>query len=129
MSSLPSNCFSVPHELLYVVGCFMNGTAEVQFEYDAEEMLYVDFQREEIVYTVPRFLNIDPSQALVGLSILRDALMNKNLCLSFTTLAAAEEKNPPEEKGKGYILVCCINLNVHLCSDMIDEMLLKVFVF
>ncbi|KAM7383499.1 hypothetical protein PAMP_003145 [Pampus punctatissimus] len=97
-----NTCFcaflQIPHEVLYVVGCFVNGTAEVQFEFDAEEMLYVDLQRDEIVYTVPTFVGPDPSQTLVGLRILRDALVNKNLCLSFTTLCAAEEKNPPEEK-------------------------------
>ncbi|KAG7242234.1 hypothetical protein INR49_024280 [Caranx melampygus] len=50
----------IPHEVMYVVGCFVNGTTEVQFEFDSEELLYVDFQTEEIVYTVPTFLDPDP---------------------------------------------------------------------
>ncbi|XP_067457625.1 H-2 class II histocompatibility antigen, A-U alpha chain-like [Thunnus thynnus] len=114
----------IPHELLYVVGCFVNGTVEMQFEFDAEEMLYVDFQTNEIVYTVPTSLVPDPSQVLVGLCELRDSQTNKNLCLSLIKLAAAEEKNPPEDKdppesilypsedvelGVENILVCFVN--------------------
>ncbi|KAK2844563.1 hypothetical protein Q5P01_011222 [Channa striata] len=88
----------IPHEVLYVVGCFVNGTTEVQFEFDAEEIVYVDFAKEEIVYTVPAFLDPDPSQLLVGLSILNDALENEKLCLAFTAIAAAEENYPPEQR-------------------------------
>ncbi|KAG8010067.1 H-2 class II histocompatibility antigen [Nibea albiflora] len=43
----------VPHEVTYFVGCFMNGTTEVQYEFDGDEILYVDFQKEEAVYTLP----------------------------------------------------------------------------
>lgn len=86
--------------MIYFVGCFVNGTAEVQFEFDAAEILYVDFQKEEAVYTVPKFLDPDPSQVLAGLSIIRDALTNKDLCLAITAGCTAVENNPPEEKGK-----------------------------
>ncbi|XP_070691210.1 RLA class II histocompatibility antigen, DP alpha-1 chain-like [Pempheris klunzingeri] len=86
------------HEVLYSVGCFLNGTAEVQFEFDALEVSYVDFQTEEVIYTVPRFVDPDPSQILVGLSILKDALQNKLSCLAITALCAVEEKSPPKEK-------------------------------
>lgn len=77
----------------------MNGTTEVQFEFDTEEILYVDFQRNEIVYTVPRFVDPDPAQVLVGLSLLSDALENRGICLALTAILA-EEQNPPEESGK-----------------------------
>ncbi|KAM9353464.1 H-2 class II histocompatibility antigen, A-U alpha chain-like [Symphorus nematophorus] len=87
----------IPHEILYVVGCFVNGTTEVLFEFDGEEMLHVDFQRDEIVYTVPGFLDPDPSQVLVGLSILRDALDNGGLCVEVTSVCAAEKGKPPEQ--------------------------------
>ncbi|XP_073341041.1 RLA class II histocompatibility antigen, DP alpha-1 chain-like [Pagrus major] len=90
-------CSQIPHEVLYVVGCFVNGTVEVQFEFDAEEILYMDFPRNEIVYTVPRFLDPDPSEILFGMSTLRDALENKDLCLALTAMSAQEKKNPPEE--------------------------------
>ncbi|XP_038567428.1 RLA class II histocompatibility antigen, DP alpha-1 chain-like [Micropterus salmoides] len=89
----------IPHEIIYFVGCFVNGTAEVQFEFDGEEILYVDFPKEEIIYTVPRFINPDPSQILVGLSILRDALENKDFCSFFTVIGAEIAKIPPEEKN------------------------------
>lgn len=82
------------------MGCFVNGTTEIQFEFDTEEVLYVDFSKKEVIYTVPTFLDPDPSQLLVGLNILKDALDNKELCLELTALAAIEEKHPPEERGK-----------------------------
>ncbi|XP_067366400.1 H-2 class II histocompatibility antigen, A-U alpha chain-like [Channa argus] len=87
-----------PHEVLYVVGCFVNGTAEVQFECDAEEILYVDFATEEIVYTVPTFFDPDPSELLTGMSTLTDALENEKLCLAFTAIFASEENYPPEKQ-------------------------------
>ncbi|KAM8734292.1 H-2 class II histocompatibility antigen, A-U alpha chain-like [Acanthopagrus schlegelii] len=90
-------CSQTPHEVIYFVGCFVNGTVEVQFEFDAEEILYMDFLRNEIVYTVPRFLDPDPSEILFGMSTLRDAHENKGLCLSLTAIAAHEKKNLPEE--------------------------------
>ncbi|TKS82041.1 II histocompatibility antigen, B alpha chain RT1 class [Collichthys lucidus] len=104
----------VPHEVTYFVGCFVNGTTEVQFEFDAAEILYVDFQKEEAVYTVPKFVDPDPSQVLAGLSIIRDALTNKDLCLAITAGCAAAENNPPEEKeevqlGVNNTLTCFVN--------------------
>ncbi|XP_047453700.1 RLA class II histocompatibility antigen, DP alpha-1 chain-like [Mugil cephalus] len=88
----------VPHDITYVMGCFVNGSAEILFEFDGEEMLYADFPKKEIVYTVPRFIDPDPGQVLVGLSLLKDALDNKEFCLEFTELYAVEEKHPQEEK-------------------------------
>lgn len=82
------------------MGCFVNGTVEIQFEFDAEEILYMDFPRNETVYTVPRFLDPDPSEILFGLSTLRDAHKNKDVCLAFAAMFAHEKKNPPEEVGK-----------------------------
>nr|XP_046254351.1 H-2 class II histocompatibility antigen, A-U alpha chain-like [Scatophagus argus] len=96
------NCVSafsqIPHEILYVVGCFTNGTAEVQFEFDAEEILYTDFQRKEIVYTVPKFIVLDPSHISVSMNLMRDALNNKDLCVDLAKVFAKEENNPPEER-------------------------------
>ncbi|XP_030015205.1 RLA class II histocompatibility antigen, DP alpha-1 chain-like [Sphaeramia orbicularis] len=91
-------CSKIPHEIVYVVGCFVNGSAEVQFEYDGEEMLYVDFQQKEIVYTVPTFLNPDPSLFFTGLSIIRDAEQNGMLCKAATEVAATMLKNIPDKE-------------------------------
>ncbi|XP_026173646.1 RLA class II histocompatibility antigen, DP alpha-1 chain-like isoform X2 [Mastacembelus armatus] len=87
-----------PHELVYYVGCFVNGTIEIQSEFDAEMIFYIDFQKKDIVYTVPTFLDPDPTQILVHWPILRDALTNKELCLVLTKAVAAEEKYPAEER-------------------------------
>ncbi|GAA6220693.1 RLA class II histocompatibility antigen, DP alpha-1 chain-like [Lates japonicus] len=88
----------IPHEIVYIAGCFLNGTAEVQFEFDAEEMFYVDFQKKEVEYTLPTFLYPDPSQVLAGPSILGGSLENREICLDLIARVTAEEKNPPEEK-------------------------------
>lgn len=116
------HCVSAPHEVIYFVGCFVNGTAEVQFEFDAEEILYMDFLRNEIVYTVPRFLDPDPSQILFGMSTLRDAHENKGLCLSLTAMAAHEKKNLPEEIGK-----LIYYYYMYLSTDVIDTLLMTFF--
>ncbi|GLD63644.1 uncharacterized protein AKAME5_001524400 [Lates japonicus] len=92
----------IPHEIVYIAGCFLNGTAEVQFEFDAEEMFYVDFQKKEVEYTLPTFLYPDPSQVLAGPSILGGSLENREICLDLIARVTAEEKNPPEEKGTIY---------------------------
>uniref|UniRef100_A0A3P9B2V2 H-2 class II histocompatibility antigen, A-U alpha chain n=2 Tax=Maylandia zebra TaxID=106582 RepID=A0A3P9B2V2_9CICH len=97
--------FSVPHEMTYVVGCFVQGLTEVQFEFDGEEFLYADFPKKEIVYTVPNFIFPDPSHVLVGLSILEDALDNRKWCLLITKIAEMEEKYVPEEKDPPEIVL------------------------
>ncbi|XP_038568395.1 H-2 class II histocompatibility antigen, A-K alpha chain-like [Micropterus salmoides] len=88
----------IPCEIVYFVGCFVIGTTDVQFEFDGEEILYVDFPKEEIFYTVPRIINPDPSKIFEDQNILRDALTNKDLCLSLTAIWAAQEEYPQEEK-------------------------------
>ncbi|XP_026228595.1 H-2 class II histocompatibility antigen, A-U alpha chain-like [Anabas testudineus] len=98
MFNILSACSQIPHEVTYITGCFVNGTTEIQFEFDAEEILYVDFSKPELVYTVPAIIDPDPSQLLADLSVYENALKNKKLCLDFTALAKAEEKNPPEKR-------------------------------
>uniref|UniRef100_A0A3P9PWS9 H-2 class II histocompatibility antigen, A-U alpha chain-like n=1 Tax=Poecilia reticulata TaxID=8081 RepID=A0A3P9PWS9_POERE len=95
--SFPLCCFSVPHEMTYFLGCFENGSTAIQFEFDGEEMLYVDFQTDEVVYTVPTFIDPDPSQVLAGLSILRDAHDNKELCSGILGVLKYKDKAPQKE--------------------------------
>uniref|UniRef100_A0A3B3YI81 Ig-like domain-containing protein n=1 Tax=Poecilia mexicana TaxID=48701 RepID=A0A3B3YI81_9TELE len=57
---IPLFCFSVPHEITYFVGCFVNGTIDMQSEFDGEEILYINIQKKEIVFTVPTFIDTDP---------------------------------------------------------------------
>ncbi|XP_015226276.1 PREDICTED: H-2 class II histocompatibility antigen, A-U alpha chain-like isoform X1 [Cyprinodon variegatus] len=87
----------VPHEITYFVGCFENGTTVVQFDFDGEEILYVDLQREEVVITVPVFIDPDPMQVLIGLSILKDALDNKEWCSALQRMFQYKNKSPPKE--------------------------------
>ncbi|XP_034409868.1 H-2 class II histocompatibility antigen, A-U alpha chain-like [Cyclopterus lumpus] len=87
----------IPHEVVYVVGCFENGTTEAVFEFDAEELLYVDFDRDEVVYTMPRFLTDDPSKLFENLNVFNNAKKNRNICLSIIKIYKLEENNPPEE--------------------------------
>ncbi|XP_022621906.1 H-2 class II histocompatibility antigen, A-U alpha chain-like [Seriola dumerili] len=88
----------IPHEIARFVGCFDNGTTDVQFEYDAQEILYVDFEKKELVYTVPKFLVLDPSEMFSGLHVYKNALKGKRICTAVLAYVTAEEKNPPEEQ-------------------------------
>ncbi|XP_075965795.1 RLA class II histocompatibility antigen, DP alpha-1 chain-like [Anarhichas minor] len=71
-----------------------------QFELDAEELLYVDFDREEVVSSIPRFLIDDPNKILENLNVFRNAKKNGNTCSTVLAIYKAEEKNPPEEMSK-----------------------------
>lgn len=101
--------FSVPHEITYFVGCFENGTTVVQFDFDGEEILYVDLQREEVVFTVPVFIDPDPMQVLIGLSILKDALDNREWCSALQRMFQYKNKSPPKEGKHSSTLVFCFN--------------------
>ncbi|XP_021164527.2 H-2 class II histocompatibility antigen, A-U alpha chain [Fundulus heteroclitus] len=87
----------IPHEITYFLGCFENGTTAVQFEFDGEEMLHIDYQKEEIVFTVPSFIDPDPGQVLTGLSILHDAQENKKWCSALINVFKYNYKSPPIE--------------------------------
>uniref|UniRef100_A0A8C4ICC6 Ig-like domain-containing protein n=1 Tax=Dicentrarchus labrax TaxID=13489 RepID=A0A8C4ICC6_DICLA len=104
----------IPHEVLYFVGCFINGTTEVQFEFDNEEILHVDLQKEDIEYTVPRLIDLDQSHIFEGFSVLSEAFSSKDICLTLNKGVASEFKNPPEEKeefepGVENGLTCFVN--------------------
>uniref|UniRef100_A0A3Q0RWI8 Ig-like domain-containing protein n=1 Tax=Amphilophus citrinellus TaxID=61819 RepID=A0A3Q0RWI8_AMPCI len=115
---------SVAHEITYVVGCFDNGTTEVQYEFDAEELLYVDFERHTVVYTVPADLVINPSQVFENLNVYNNAMKAKRACpalLSFWKIEEEhlqEDEDPPEsilyaadevELGVENSLICFVN--------------------
>ncbi|XP_029360206.1 H-2 class II histocompatibility antigen, A-Q alpha chain-like [Echeneis naucrates] len=86
----------IAHEVVRIVGCLENGTTEVQFTYDAAEFLYVDFERHEVVYSVPPFFQLDPSEMVDGLHVYKDALKGKKLCSGLVAFFKVEEKNPAE---------------------------------
>ncbi|XP_029306747.1 H-2 class II histocompatibility antigen, A-U alpha chain-like [Cottoperca gobio] len=87
-----------PREFVYVVGCFENGTTEIHAELDAEEILYMDFDRSELVYTVPRLFVDDPAKIFDGKVSFKNAVRNKKACIALLEFSIVMEKNPPEEK-------------------------------
>ncbi|KAG7242233.1 hypothetical protein INR49_024279 [Caranx melampygus] len=88
----------IAHEVTRFVGCFENGTTEVQLGYDDEDILYVNFKKQELVYTVPKFLVLDPSQMVSGLHVYANALKAKRTCSGVIAFLTVEEKHPAEEQ-------------------------------
>lgn len=89
------------------MGCFENGTTEAQYTFDAQEVLYVDFKREEIVYTVPKFMVLEPQDMFKNMHLYRNALKNKKAC---EVIVALEEKDEmiPDVKGEEYTVYVVI---------------------
>lgn len=98
--NFPLYCFSVAHEVVIIVGCFENGTTEVQAEFDTEEVLYVDFDKQDMVYTVPPYLMMNPRETFGDVAVYNNARKAKNTCPAVVAYCKAEEKNPPEVTGK-----------------------------
>ncbi|KAM9310359.1 H-2 class II histocompatibility antigen, A-U alpha chain-like isoform 2-T3 [Pholidichthys leucotaenia] len=86
------------HELSYLVGCFGNGTTQANYAFDGEEFLYVDFENEALVYTVPPYIALNPSKIFDESRTYINAQKNKKLCPAVVNLYVKEEKNPPEHK-------------------------------
>ena len=105
------------------MGCFANST-EVQLAVDGDETFYVDFQRQEIVFTSPPFLGsgiVFPSDHELHHTFV-NAMKNKKVCRELLTVLTAVEKNPTEVQGEG-------EYNVSLfCNDGHLLFLLILFV-
>ncbi|XP_008297763.1 H-2 class II histocompatibility antigen, A-U alpha chain-like [Stegastes partitus] len=111
------------HEIAYVVGCFEDDTTEAQYEFDGEEILYVDFSREDLVYTVPQYFVPDPIEEFGDLNLYKNAREAKRACAGILTylklsMHPEEEKDPPESVlypaeevvlGVENSLVCFVN--------------------
>uniref|UniRef100_A0A3B5Q093 H-2 class II histocompatibility antigen, A-U alpha chain-like n=1 Tax=Xiphophorus maculatus TaxID=8083 RepID=A0A3B5Q093_XIPMA len=110
---------TVPHEITYFLGCFENGNTAVQFEFDGEEMLYVDFQTDEIVYTVPTFIDPDPGQVLVGMSILRDAHDNKEVCSEILGVLKYKDKSPQKEDAPNSMIFSSREVELEVENSLI----------
>lgn len=78
----------------------MNGTTEVQSEFDGEQFFYIDFQRKEVVFTVPTFIDADPRPIVTAFGLLKDALENKIMRQTLQELLKHEINPKSEEKGK-----------------------------
>ncbi|XP_041671182.1 H-2 class II histocompatibility antigen, A-U alpha chain-like [Cheilinus undulatus] len=88
----------IPHKAVYVVGCFDNCKTQVQYEFDSEEFLYMDFERDEVVYSVPPFLLLNPSEVLGREHVHKDALKAKKACSTVYSFLKGQGIHPPEEK-------------------------------
>ncbi|XP_030014747.1 H-2 class II histocompatibility antigen, A-U alpha chain-like isoform X2 [Sphaeramia orbicularis] len=88
----------ITHEFTFYVGCFFNGTAEVGFQLDNEEIMYVDFQRQEAVVTLPKFIVFDPSTFMAVYHVYRNSLRQKKNCLAVLDYVKVFEQSniPPE---------------------------------
>ncbi|KAM9851774.1 RLA class II histocompatibility antigen, DP alpha-1 chain-like [Aulostomus maculatus] len=85
-----------PHDWTYLVGCFDNGTVRVQWDFDFEEVLHVDFVRHEIVFTCPSFFTCNISEIFSSEHIYRNAEKAKIMGLAVVTFLKGEEGNPPQ---------------------------------
>lgn len=65
---------------------------------DDEEILYVDFQRQEVVVTFPKFIVFDPSAIIAVHHVYRNALRQKKACLAVLDYLKVFEQSsiPPE---------------------------------
>ncbi|XP_060936610.1 H-2 class II histocompatibility antigen, A-U alpha chain-like [Limanda limanda] len=91
-------CSQIAHEAVTVVGCFENGSIQVQEEFDGEEFVYVDFDRKDFVYTVPKFITVDPREIIGDLLAHKVISRADKACSVALAYCKAEEQSPTEEK-------------------------------
>lgn len=72
----------------------------MQVEIDSEEILYADFEKQELVYTVPKFVMLDPSKVIGDITNYNDAKKSKKTCSIVVAYFTDTEKDLPDEKGK-----------------------------
>lgn len=114
----------IAHEITYIVGCFDNGSTEVQLEFDSDEVFHVDFERGGVEYTGLNNSGYDPSQIFQDLHIYRNAIKNRKTCTAVVAYATLLEKESTEntdspesilytaeeiERGVENSLICFVN--------------------
>ncbi|KAE8288788.1 H-2 class II histocompatibility antigen, E-D alpha chain [Larimichthys crocea] len=87
-----------PHDITYMVGCFENGTTEIQYQFDSEEVLHVDFKRQTVVFSLPRIITAQAEKIFADMHVYRNALKAKRVCAAFEAFLKAEKMHPAEEK-------------------------------
>nr|XP_019948822.1 PREDICTED: H-2 class II histocompatibility antigen, A-U alpha chain-like [Paralichthys olivaceus] len=98
-------CSQIAHEAITIVGCFENGTSEVQEEVDGEELVYVDFDRQEFVYTVPTSILLDPRAIFGDITVFKGVKKAEQMCHIVLKYCKGEEKDPPENKDPPETLI------------------------
>ncbi|KAJ8264766.1 hypothetical protein GJAV_G00154880 [Gymnothorax javanicus] len=107
------------HVDIHVIACNTNDTdAEDELQLDGEEMFYVDFQKRDLVYTLPEFFIPWTFPGWFP-----TALVGQQACHQTVTVFAKGDKFPPEkidpphsaiysledvEMGKGNSLICFV---------------------
>ncbi|KAG7475110.1 hypothetical protein JOB18_024301 [Solea senegalensis] len=88
----------VVHEFITIAGCSNKDNTVVQVEVDGDEILYTDFEKEEFVFTVPKFITSDPTEATKEMAEYRNAKKYQRACPPAVLLFTEEERHPPEQK-------------------------------
>lgn len=88
----------IVHDIAYVVGCFDDSRTEAQYDFDGDEVLYVDYDREEVVYTVPPFIMQDPVKVFGDMHIYKNAAKAKRTCAGIIAYCKAEGIHPEDER-------------------------------
>lgn len=88
----------VTHEFVYVVGCSVDGSIQVQYDFDNGELLYTDFDKQSSVFSGPPFVVIDQALLSEGPHLYRNAMKAKRTCTIGNAVRKAEGIEPPEEK-------------------------------
>ncbi|XP_023118328.2 H-2 class II histocompatibility antigen, A-Q alpha chain-like isoform X1 [Amphiprion ocellaris] len=86
------------HDITYIVGCFEDTTTIAQYEFDGEEILYADFDRQQVVYTIPPYLVPDPVHVFGDLHVYRNALKARRACAGVVAYCKVEGIHPEEVK-------------------------------
>ncbi|XP_054638727.1 H-2 class II histocompatibility antigen, A-U alpha chain-like isoform X1 [Dunckerocampus dactyliophorus] len=126
-------CAAVVHKISIFLGCFKNATTELM-ELDGNELGYVNYNAEKIVYTIPTFFAVNISELLHDVHVYEDASKSKENC--WRALNALEQwekyqlevEDPPESilylaeelhLGEDNTLICLVdqffppNIQVH----------------
>lgn len=84
------------HDISYMVGCFEDTTTTIQYEFDGEEILHVDYSEQEVVYSVPSYLVQDPSLVFGDLHVYRNALKARRACAGVIAYLKVEGIHPED---------------------------------
>ncbi|XP_074540549.1 H-2 class II histocompatibility antigen, A-U alpha chain-like [Halichoeres trimaculatus] len=87
----------ITHEFVYVVGCPEDGSTQVQYVFDDEELFYTDFDRQRGVFTGPPFVVMDQTYLAQSAHFYINAMKAKRTCKIAQAVLKAEGIKGPEE--------------------------------
>ncbi|XP_053700071.1 H-2 class II histocompatibility antigen, A-U alpha chain-like [Synchiropus splendidus] len=86
------------HHFSCTLGCFENGSTEALCTLDSEELVYADFAKRELVYTVPKYISTDKIIHFDHDKLYNSAEDGKGKCLKLLQAFDIVENHPPEVK-------------------------------